>query len=200
LGLPRIEQGLLTLWQALAVFATLTVVTGVAFPLGLMAVARAGFPDQAAGSLVIKDGVAIGSRLIGQEFLAPKYFWGRPSATAPNPYNAAASGGSNLGPLHPEVAKAAAARLAALRAADPGNVQEVPLDLLTTSGSGLDPHISVAAATYQAARVARARGVDPAAVRRLIAASIEGPGLGLLGEARVNVLLLNLALDRLANR
>jgi K+-transporting ATPase ATPase C chain len=138
----------------------------------------------------------VGSRLIGQPFSDPKYFWGRPSATAPMPYNAGASGGSNQGPLNPALEDAVKARIAALKAADPGNGAAIPVDLVTASGSGLDPHISPAAATYQVARVARVRGLAPEAVQQLVAAHTEGRQLGFLGEPRVNVLALNLALDQ----
>lgn len=180
---------------ALVVFAVLTVLAGLAYPLAVTGVAQALFPAEAAGSLVVRDGKLIGSRLIGQSFSDPKHFWGRPSATAPMPNNAAASGGSNQGPLNPALAEAVRGRVAALRAADPGNTAPVPVDLVTTSASGLDPHISPAAARYQAARVARARGMPVEAVEALIAQHTERPLAGFLGEARVNVLLLNLALD-----
>jgi K+-transporting ATPase ATPase C chain len=158
-------------------------------------VARIAFPGAASGSLIVVDGKAVGSGLIGQPFDDPKYFWGRPSATAPFPYNAAASSGSNLGPTNPELVQAVRARVGALRAADPENTAPVPVDLVTASGSGLDPHISPASARYQARRVARARGLDEARMRELIARHTEGRQLAILGEARVNVLRLNLALD-----
>ncbi len=180
---------------ALTLFVLLSLVTGVAYPLLVTGAAQAVFPAQAGGSLVMRDGKAIGSTLIGQAFSDPKHFWSRPSATAPMAYNAGASTGSNQGPLNPALADAVKARVEALRAADPGNTAPVPVDLVTASGSGLDPHISVAAAEYQAARVARARGVAPAGVRTLIAQHTEGRLFGLLGEPRVNVLALNLALD-----
>jgi K+-transporting ATPase ATPase C chain len=182
---------------ALTLLLLLTVLTGIVYPLVVTAVARLLFPDQAAGSLVHRGGQSIGSALIGQSFTDPRHFWGRPSATTPQPYNGTASGGSNLGPLNPALTDAIRARIAALRAADPGNSAPVPVDLVTASASGLDPHISVAAAAYQAARVARARGLAIERVQALIAAHAEGRLVGLIGEPRVNVLELNLALDAL---
>ena len=182
---------------ALVLFLLLTLLTGFIYPLLLTGLAQLLFPERAAGSLLVRDGRAIGSRLIGQSFSDPRYFWGRPSATTPQPFNGNASGGSNSGPLDPALLKAVAARVAALRQADPGNDAPVPVDLVTASASGLDPEISVAAADYQAARVARTRGLPPGRVRTLIAAHSEGRLLGLLGEPRVNVLELNLALDTL---
>lgn len=181
--------------QCLGVFVMLTLVTGVAYPLVVTGVARLAFARQAEGSVVVRDGRAIGSELLGQSFSAPGYFWSRPSATAPQPYNGGASTGSNLGPTNPALSDALAARVAALRAADPGNTAPVPVDLVTSSGSGLDPHISPAAADFQVARVARARGWTPAKVRELVAAHTDDRTFGVLGEARVNVLQLNLALD-----
>ncbi|MES2090754.1 MAG: potassium-transporting ATPase subunit KdpC [Pseudomonadota bacterium] len=181
---------------AVSLFVVLTVVTGVVYPLAVTGVAKAVFPHQAAGSLIVKDGQAIGSSLIGQNFTEPKYFWGRPSATGPMPYNASGSSGSNQGPLNPALVDAVKSRVEALRAADPGNTLPVPVDLVTASASGLDPHISVAAAQYQAARVARVRSLSTEAVHTAIARHSEGRLLGLLGEARVNVLELNLALDK----
>jgi K+-transporting ATPase ATPase C chain len=174
----------------------LSVVTGVAYPLLVTGVAQAVFPSQANGSLIVKDGRAVGSSLIGQPFDDPKYFWGRLSATAPHGYNAGASSGSNLGPLNPNLSAATKARIDALREADPGNTAPVPVDLVTASGSGLDPHISPAAALYQVRRVAKARGLDETRVRQLVEATVEDRQLGILGERRVNVLQLNLALDR----
>ncbi len=179
---------------ALVLFLVLSLVTGVAYPLAVTAIAQGVFPAQAAGSLVERDGRVVGSALLGQSFTEPRHFWGRPSATSPTPYNAANSGGSNLGPTNPALVEAVRARIAALRAADPQNTQPIPVDLVTASASGLDPHISVAAARYQAARVARARGLAPAQVEALVAAHTESPWLGFLGEPRVNVLALNLAL------
>ncbi len=176
--------------------AVMTVVTGVAYPALVMGVAQTVFPHQADGSLISKDGKAAGSELIGQPFSSPKYFWGRPSATSPYPYNAANSGGSNQGPTNPALTDAIAARIKALYEADPGNTVPVPVDLVTASASGLDPHITPAAAAYQAGRVARARKLDSARVQSLIDEHTEGRWLGILGEPRVNVLELNLALDR----
>ena len=188
---------LAALRPALALFLLLTVLTGVVYPLLVTGLAQLLFADRAAGSLVMHDGRAIGSRLIGQSFSEARYFWGRPSATTPQPYNGVASGGSNSGPLNPALLDAVKARVAALRQADPGNDAPVPVDLVTASGSGLDPEISVAAADYQAARIARARELAPERVRALIAQHTEGRLLGVLGEPRVNVLELNLALDAL---
>lgn len=191
---PR-QTGLLR--PALTVFIVLSVVTGLLYPGIVTGIARAVFPHQAAGSLIVKDGKTVGSELIGQRFSDPKYFWGRLSATAPMPYNATASGGSNLGPTNPVLTDAAKARIDALREADPDNKAPVPVDLVTASGSGLDPHISPAAAQYQAARVARLRGLSLEKVEALIAANTKDPGLAVLGEPAVNVLALNLALDGL---
>ena len=182
---------------ALVLFLILTAITGIVYPLLVTGIARVLFPVQAAGSLIVSDGRLVGSRLIGQSFSDPKYFWSRPSATTPQPYNGLASGGSNLGPLNPALADSIRPRIEALRAADPGNRAPVPVDLVTASASGLDPEISLAAARYQVARVARVRGVPAAAVHALLAAHAHGRFLGLFGEPRVNVLELNLALDRL---
>lgn len=183
---------------ALTVFVLLSALTGIVYPLAVTGVAQAAFPVQAAGSLVLRDGQAIGSTLIGQSFSDPRHFWGRPSATAPMPYNGAASGGSNQGPLNPALADAVKARIEALRAADPGQGAPVPADLVTASASGLDPHISPEAARWQAPRIARLRALPPAEVEQLIARHTEGARLfGLIGEPRVNVLALNLALDAL---
>lgn len=179
------------------VFAALTVLTGLAYPLAVTGVAQALMPQQAAGSLLQREGQPVGSSLIGQSFTDPKYLWGRPSATAATPYNGLASGGSNLGPLNPALVDAVKGRVEALRAADPGNGAPVPVDLVTASGSGLDPQISVAGATYQAARIARARGLPLAQVQRLIGEHTQQPLFGFLGEPRVNVLQVNLALDAL---
>lgn len=184
-----------TLRPALALFVLLSVVTGLVYPFAVTGVAQLLFPWQANGSLVMRDGKPVGSALIGQQFADPGHFWGRPSATAPQPYNAAASTGSNLGPLNPALVEAAQARIAALRAADPGNAAPVPVDLVTASGSGLDPDISLAAARYQAPRVARVRGLPPAQITAQIERHARRPWLGILGEPRVNVLALNLALD-----
>jgi K+-transporting ATPase ATPase C chain len=179
---------------AVSLFVVLTVVTGVLYPLAVTGVAKAAFPHQAAGSLIVRDGKTVGSSLIGQNFSDPKYFWGRPSATSPMANNGQGSSGSNLGPLNPALTDAIKGRIDALRAADPGNKAAVPVDLVTTSASGLDPEISVAAAQYQAARIARLRGVSQATVEDIIARHTEGRLLGLLGEPRVNVLDMNLEL------
>ena len=184
-------------WRAVLMLAALTLVAGVGYPLAVTA-AAALFPARAGGGLIVESGVVRGSRLIGQPFSDPKYFWGRPSATAPFAGNAAASNASNLGPSNPALAEQVKRRVAALREADPGNDAPVPIDLVTASASGLDPDVSPAAADYQAARVARVRGLDPAVVRALVARHVEGRALGFLGEPRVNVLELNLDLDRLA--
>ena len=180
---------------AIVILLLLTLITGVAYPLAVTGIAQLAFPEQANGSLIERGDKLVGSRLIGQSFSDPRYFWSRPSATTPAPYNAASSSGSNLGPLNPALADAVKARVDALRAADPGNTNPVPVDLVTASASGLDPHVSVAAAEYQAARVAHARKMQESDVRALIARHTEGRQLGLLGEPRVNVLALNLALD-----
>lgn len=182
---------------AISVFVLLAVLTGIVYPLAVTGVAQTLFPAQANGSLLSQDGRIVGSELIGQNFSDPKNFWGRLSATAPMPYNAAASSGSNFGPLNPALTEAAKVRLDRLKAADPENALPVPVDLVTASASGLDPHISAAAAYYQAARVARLRGVPLAHVEALIAQRVETPLWGVLGEPRVNVLKLNLALARL---
>lgn len=180
---------------AVVLFLGLTVITGVAYPLLVTGAAQAVFPHEANGSLVDAGGKPIGSSLIGQTFDAPRYFWSRPSATSPGPYNGASSGGSNQGPTNPALTDAAKKRLAALQAADSQNTAPVPVDLVTASGSGLDPEISPAAARYQVSRVARARGMDAAAVQALVDAHTKGRQFGVLGEPRVNVLELNLALD-----
>jgi potassium-transporting ATPase KdpC subunit len=180
---------------AVSLFVVLTVVTGVVYPLAVTGVAKAAFPHQAAGSLIVKDGKTVGSSLIGQNFTDPKYFWGRPSATTPMANNAQGSGGSNLGPLNPALTDGIKGRVDALRAADPGNKAPVPVDLVTTSASGLDPEISVAAALYQAPRIARLRGIAPEVVQGVIARHTEGRLFGLLGEPRVNVLEMNLELQ-----
>jgi len=179
----------------LIMFALLTVITGVIYPGMVWMVAQWAMPARATGSVIEIDGKAVGSQLLGQSFTSPRYFWGRPSATGPFPNNAAISSGSNQGATNPNLLNAVEARVEALRAADPGNGAAVPVDLVTASGSGLDPHVSPAAAEYQVNRVARARGLDPARVRDLVAAATEGRTFGLLGEPRVNVLELNLALD-----
>lgn len=184
-----------TLRPALVLFLVLTLVTGLVYPLVVTGVAQSLFPAQAAGSLVVRDGTTVGSSLIGQNFTDAGHFWGRPSATATLPYNATASGGSNLGPLNPALTDAVKGRIDALRAADLGNLAPVPVDLVTASASGLDPHITPAAAQYQLARVAKVRGLPADQVAALVAQNTEAPLWGLLGEPRVHVLRLNLALD-----
>ena len=180
---------------AILVFLSLTVITGLLYPGVVTGISQLLFHGAANGSLVERDGKAVGSVLLGQSFSSPKYFWGRPSATGPMPDNGAVSSGSNQGATNPALESAVRDRIGALRAADPGNLKPVPVDLVTASGSGLDPQISPAAAEYQVERVARARGLDPAQVRVLVSAATEGRTFGLLGEPRVNVLQLNLALD-----
>jgi K+-transporting ATPase ATPase C chain len=180
---------------AIALLILMTAITGIAYPLLVTGVAKVLFPGQADGSLVVRDGKPVGSRLIGQPFSDPKDFWSRPSATSPQPYNGLASGGSNLGPLNSALTDAVKARIAALQSADPGNHAPIPVDLVTASASGLDPDISLAAAYYQADRIARIRHLSPDRVRALIAAHARGRVLGVIGEPRVNVLELNLALD-----
>jgi potassium-transporting ATPase KdpC subunit len=181
------------------VFLALTLVTGVAYPLAVTGIAAAVFPSAAGGSLIERDGKVVGSRLIGQPFGDAKYFWSRPSATSPYPYNAAASSGSNLGPLNPALIDAINDRVTKLRKANRGQQDPVPIDLVTASASGLDPHISPAAAYYQVRRIAKARQLPEAEVQMLLNQHVEPRTLGLLGEPRVNVLLLNLALDGLAS-
>jgi len=181
---------------ALTLLLALTLLCGGVYPLLVTGIGKAAFPAQAGGSLIVRDGTLRGSSLIGQPFSAPGYFWGRPSATAPMPYNAAGSSGSNQGPLNPALADAVKGRIDALHAADPGQRAPVPVDLVTASASGLDPHISPAAALYQLDRVARARGASHDALQDLAERHTERPLLGIFGEARVNVLALNLALDQ----
>jgi potassium-transporting ATPase KdpC subunit len=184
---------------AIVIFVALSLVTGVAYPLVVTGIGQTLFPRQAQGSFVERDGVVLGSELIGQQFDGPEYFWGRLSATGPMPYNAAASGGSNLGPTNPALVDAVKARIAALQAADSENTAKIPVDLVTSSGSGLDPHISPAAADYQLARVAKARSLTLDEVRTLVSKHTAGRSLGVLGEARVNVLLVNLDLDKITS-
>ena len=184
----------------LVIFVLLTLVTGVAYPGVVWIVAQLAMPTQATGSVIERDGKAVGSRLLGQTFASPRYFWGRPSATGPFPDNGAISSGSNQAATNPNLHAAVKDRIAVLRAADPGNTAAIPVDLVTASGSGLDPHVSPAAAEFQVSRVARERGLDAAVVRRLVADATEGRTFGLLGEPRVNVLELNLALDAQAKQ
>jgi K+-transporting ATPase ATPase C chain len=179
---------------AIVLFLIMTAVTGIGYPLVVTGIAKAIFPDQAGGSLVMRGGKAVGSRLIGQNFSDPKYFWSRPSATSPQPYNAIASTGSNLGPLNPALTDNIKKNIDALHAADPTNTAPVPVDLVTASGSGLDPELSLAGARYQIGRVARVRGLSQAAVQGLVDSHAQSKWLGLLGEPRVNVLELNLEL------
>lgn len=183
---------------ALVLLAALSIITGLLYPLCITGLAQLLFARAANGGIILRGGIPVGSRLIGQGFTRPEYFWGRPSATTPFPYNGAASGGSNLGPLNPALLDAVRARVAALRAADPDNAAPVPVDLVTASGSGLDPEVSIAAIQYQISRVARARSMSPEALRRLTAQHVGGRLAGFLGEPRVNVLELNLALDAAA--
>ena len=182
---------------AISLFVLLTVVTGVVYPLAVTGIAKVAFPEAANGSLIVKEGKPVGSRLIGQNFSDPKYFWGRPSATSPQPYNASASGGSNLGPLNPALVDVVKGRVDALKAADPDNVLLIPADLVNASASGLDPHISPEAAVYQVVRVARQRHLSAADLKALVSKHTEGRQLGVFGELRVNVLELNIALDAL---
>jgi K+-transporting ATPase ATPase C chain len=186
----------LMLRPLLVLFVVLTALTGFVYPLVVTGIGKAVFPNQVSGSLVMRNGKIVGSSLIGQSFQEPKYFWGRISATAPMPNNGAASGGSNLGPTNPALIDAVRGRVAALKAADPENSLPIPVDLVTASASGLDPHVSPAAALYQVGRIARARHMDAGKVRELVLSHVEPPQWGIFGEARVNVLLLNLSLDR----
>ena len=188
-------EGLLR--PAITLFVLLSLVTGLLYPLAVTGIAQAAFPAQANGSLIVRDGNTVGSALIGQASSDPKHFWSRPSATSPMPYNASNSVGSNLGPSNPALADLVRQRVAALHAADPGNTAPIPIDLVTASASGLDPHISRAAADYQLARVARQRALPEARVRALVEQHTERALLGFIGEPRVNVLILNLALERL---
>lgn len=180
---------------AISLFCLLTLVTGVAYPLCVTLAAQFLFPHQANGSLIVRDGRVVGSELIGQSFTSPQYFWGRPSATGGSPYNGAASGGSNLGPSNPALVDAVTERVAALRSASPGESGPVPIDLVTASGSGLDPQISIAAAKYQAGRVAHCRGKEVVEIQAFIEQHVERPAVPGFSEPAVNVLVLNLALD-----
>ena len=182
---------------ALCLLVSMTCLLGIVYPLLITGAARLAFAHQAAGSLVYQDGKAIGSSLIGQHFSDPKYFWGRPSATAPEAYNGLASSGSNLGPLNPALLEQVGVNIKALRMADAAHTAPIPVDLVTASASGLDPDISPAGARYQVARVARARGMTPESLEKLLAAHEQGKLLGLIGERRINVLEVNLALDQL---
>lgn len=187
--------GFANLLPALRMLLVLSVLTGIAYPLLITGIAQLAFPGPANGSLIVAGDKVLGSAQVGQPFDAPKYFWSRLSATTPQPYNGMGSTGSNFGARNPALADAVTARIKALREADPGNTAPVPVDLVTASGSGLDPHISLAAAAYQASRVARARGLPVEQVMAQVAAHTAGRTLGVIGEARVNVLELNLALD-----
>lgn len=180
--------------SAISILLLLTVLTGGVYPLVVYTVSRVAFPEQARGSRIVRDGKVVGSRLIGQAFGAPGLFWSRPSATSPGPYAPGTSSGSNLGPTNPALRTAVADRIAALQAADPGNIAPIPIDLVTSSGSGLDPHVSPAAALWQVGRVARARNLPEERVHALVMQHVEGRTFGILGEPRVNVLELNLAL------
>ena len=180
---------------AIRLFIVLTILTGVIYPLAVTGIAQAGFKNQANGSLIMKDGKVIGSKLIGQQFDDPKYLWGRPSATSPVPYNAASSGGSNLGPTNPALKDGLTAAVKTFRDADPGNTNPVPTELVTASGSGVDPHISVASAEFQLSRIAKARNVPESKLKELVVQLTEPRTFGLLGEPVVNVLEFNLALD-----
>ncbi len=187
-----------SLRPALILFVVLATITGLVYPLLTTAVGQILLPQKANGSLIEQNGKVIGSALIGQNFTAPQYFWGRPSATGPYPNNAAASSASNQGPLNPALAEAVKSRIAALKFADPANTQAVPVDLVTASASGLDPHISPAAANYQISRVAKARGLSAEIVQKIVDKNTENRQWGVLGEPRVNVLMLNIALDKLS--
>jgi K+-transporting ATPase ATPase C chain len=197
-GLSRLRRSAALARRSVVMLLVLTMLLGIVYPLVITGIGRAFFSGKAQGSLIVQNGRVVGSKLIGQPFNDPRYFWSRPSATTPIPYNAAASTGSNLGPTNPALLQAITGRIAALRAADPGNNAPVPIDLVTASASGLDPDISPAAAEYQVGRVARVRGVSVDAVRELVKKYTNGRQLGFLGEPGVNVLELNLALDALA--
>lgn len=185
---------------AILEFALLTLLTGVLYPGVVTGIGQLAFPDEVQGSVIERNGKAVGSELLGQSFVSPRYFWGRPSATSPVPNNGAVSSGSNQGATNPALEKSVQDRIVALRAADPANLKKVPADLVEASGSGLDPHISPAAAEYQVERVARARQLDAGRVRALVSGATQGRTFGILGEPRVNVLQLNLALDALERK
>jgi K+-transporting ATPase ATPase C chain len=185
----------LMLRPVLVLFALLTIITGIVYPLMITGIGKVAFPHQVSGSLVIRNGAAVGSELISQSFQDPKYFWGRVSATSPMPNNGAGSGASNFATTNTALIEAVRGRVDALKASDPGNSSPIPVDLVTASGSGLDPHVSPAAALYQVRRIARERHMGVGQVRELVLAHIESPQWGIFGEARVNVLLLNLALE-----
>jgi len=180
---------------AIRIFIVLTIITGVLYPLVVTGIAQTAFKNQANGSLIVRNGQVVGSKLIGQQFDDPKYLWGRPSATGPVPYNAAASSGSNLGPTNPALKEGLEGRVKTLKDADHGNSKEVPTELVTASGSGLDPHISLDAAEYQLSRISKARGIQESSLKELLSKVTEQRTLGLFGEPVVNVLQFNLALD-----
>lgn len=195
-AVPTQPSALRQVGTAAGMLVALTLLTGIVYPLVVTGVAKVAFPSASTGSLIVEQGKVLGSREIGQPFDDPKYLWGRPSATSPGPYDGANSAASNLGPTNPDLTKRVQERIDTLRAADPGNTAPVPVDLVTSSGSGLDPHVSPAAAEYQVGRIARARGIPEATVRAIVASKTQGRDLGVLGEPRVNVLEVNLALDR----
>ena len=186
-----------TIFSAIVLLIVLTIILGIIYPLSVTGLAQLFFPFQSNGSLIMKEGKPVGSLLIGQHFDDPEYFWGRPSATQPYPYNASSSLGSNMGPSNPALQREVTDRIACLKSADPDNSNRIPVDLVTASGSGLDPHISLAAAEYQIRRIANARKLEESRVSAIVAASIEQRQFGILGESRVNVLKLNMALNEI---